>query len=299
MTEAIETRSITQLGRLVAVPANAIVPVQVEGAPAGGVPVEALFGKYLSTAVSYETAAELLADLDHDDRSVALVYADPDPDNSIYWVKDGASGGGAWIKTNIGQGLKGDTGPANSTYSTTAALEAAAVANVSAILAETGKAGTFTIRDYADFMAQVAADTSKLNFIRSTANPAKVWVRNTILSTVIVATESLGEGAWVNVYSSGGNTRVRNASGADPDKFANGFVLDAVANGAAATVTFFGLNAKAVVPAPVPEVWLSDVTPGGNISSPPTNAGSIIQSLGPAIPGLGVFFTFRERVLLS
>lgn len=76
----------------------------------------------------------------------------------------------------------GPAGPANSTYATTAELESADTANVSAILAETGKAGTFTTREYADFTAQVAADTGKVNYIRSVFNPTKVWVRTSILT---------------------------------------------------------------------------------------------------------------------
>ena len=76
----------------------------------------------------------------------------------------------------------GPAGPANSTYATTAELESADTANVSAILAETGKAGTFTTREYADFTAQVAADTGKVNYIRSVFNPTQVWVRTSILT---------------------------------------------------------------------------------------------------------------------
>jgi hypothetical protein len=68
------------------------------------------------------------------------------------------------------------------TYATTAALEAANTTDLSAILAEAGKAGTFTIRDYSSFTAQVTADTGKVNYIRSTSDATKVWVRATILS---------------------------------------------------------------------------------------------------------------------
>jgi hypothetical protein len=45
-----------------------------------------------------------------------------------------------------------------------------------------GQAGTFTIRDYSSFTAQVTADTGKVNYIRSTSDATKVWVRTTILS---------------------------------------------------------------------------------------------------------------------
>lgn len=74
-------------------------------------------------------------------------------------------------------GPAGPTGAANSTYETTTALEGADTTNVSAILSEPGKQGTFTIRPYADFIAQVAADTDKINYIRSGIDDNLVWVR--------------------------------------------------------------------------------------------------------------------------
>lgn len=74
-------------------------------------------------------------------------------------------------------GPAGQSGPANSTYISTAALEGADTTNVSAILSEAGKQGTFTVRPYADFTAQVAADTGKVNYIRSTSDNSLVWVR--------------------------------------------------------------------------------------------------------------------------
>jgi len=76
----------------------------------------------------------------------------------------------------------GPSGPANSTYNTTEELESADVSNVSAILAEVSKVGTFTTRDYVDFTAQVAADSGKVNYIRSVFDATKVWVRTSILS---------------------------------------------------------------------------------------------------------------------
>ena len=90
----------------------------------------------------------------------------------------------------------GPSGPANSSYATTAELESADTANVSAILAEVGKAGTFTTRNYADFTAEVAADTGKVNYIRSAFAPTKVWVRTSILS---VAAGQIGASSGLTV----------------------------------------------------------------------------------------------------
>ncbi|MEJ7933673.1 hypothetical protein WG907_05280 [Sphingobium sp. AN558] len=78
--------------------------------------------------------------------------------------------------------IEGPTGPANSSYATTSDLASALTSNLSAILAEPGKAGTFTVREYADFAEAVAADTEQVNFIRSAGTPSQVWVRTSILS---------------------------------------------------------------------------------------------------------------------
>lgn len=90
----------------------------------------------------------------------------------------------------------GPSGPANSTYQTTAELENSDTANVSAILAEVGKAGTFTTRNYVDFTAEVATDAGKVNYIRSVSNPAIVWVRTSILS---VGASQTGAGSGLTV----------------------------------------------------------------------------------------------------
>ncbi len=107
--------------------------------------------------------------------------------------------GGTVIKTvtDFTPGLTGPSGPANSTYETTAALEDALVSNVSAILAEVGKAGTFTIRNYADFIAEVAADVAKLNYIRSVSSPDRVWVRASMIPEVGAPTVATADGDTV------------------------------------------------------------------------------------------------------
>lgn len=149
--------------------------------------------------------------------SVAPIYADPQgtpfvPANYCVSDNDGMysfyvdSGtydldflyGGQVVKTikDYRPAEVGPTGPANSTYTNTSELENSDVANVSAILSEPGKAGTFTIRNYADFSAQVAADPGKVNYIRSVSDPNQVWVRTTILS---VGAAQTGAGSGLTV----------------------------------------------------------------------------------------------------
>lgn len=114
----------------------------------------------------------------------------------------------------------------------------------------------------------------------------------------IQASESIAQGAFVNIYGSGASTRVRNADATDPAKFANGHAPDAILSGGSGAVFGFGLNASVVVSGPYSEVWLSDVTPGGFMTSPPTTEGHIIQSLGPAMPSIGILFFPQARVIL-
>ena len=113
-----------------------------------------------------------------------------------------------------------------------------------------------------------------------------------------VATENIAAGAFINIYNVSGSTRIRNASALDPLKFANGFAPSAISTSASGLVQLSGLNTAITVTTPASEVWLSDSTPGAFATAAPTASGSIIQSLGPAIPGLGVFFTLQGRVLL-
>lgn len=117
--------------------------------------------------------------------------------------------------------------------------------------------------------------------------------------TTVQASEALVAGDFVNVYSSGGAARVRKASALDPALFANGFVLDDISSGATGGVIFSGVNLATTVGTAASEVWLSDTTPGGWMTTPPSASGSIIQSLGAAVPSVGVFFAPRERSLLS
>lgn len=61
-------------------------------------------------SLTYDTRANLEADLAHEGGTVALVYADLDPANNDLYVKEGASGGGSWEKTGV---LDGDLSPIN------------------------------------------------------------------------------------------------------------------------------------------------------------------------------------------
>jgi len=63
-------------------------------------------------------------------------------------------------------------------------------------------------------------------------------------------------------------------------------------------VQFSGLNTAVTVATPADEVYLSDTTPGGWQTGVPTTSGHIIQPLGPAIEGQGIYFTRRQTIKL-
>ncbi|WP_457348179.1 hypothetical protein [Sphingomonas sp. UYP23] len=125
--------------------------------------------------------------------------------------------------------------------------------------------------------------------------PAALLAAGVLLSSALQsdaqATEALQAGAFVNIFSSGGSLRVRNAIATDPSKSANGFVLAPFASGQVAVVSMLGINSAITVDASaIAGVWLSETVPGGFTTTQPTTPGHIVQSLGQAMPGLGIFF---------
>jgi hypothetical protein len=109
---------------------------------------------------------------------------------------------------------------------------------------------------------------------------------------VIVAGEAISACEFINVYDDSGTAKIRKAIASDPAKFASGFSPLAISNGDPGIVLFFGRNAAVggSVSTPASQVWLSDSVGGGFQTTAPTTAGHIVQSLGPAIPGVGIIF---------
>lgn len=113
----------------------------------------------------------------------------------------------------------------------------------------------------------------------------------------IQASEAIAQHDFINIYNASGSMRIRRADASDPLKFANGFAINAIASGASGLVANTGLNPLTVTTASS-EVWLSDTTPGAITTAAPSTSGHIVQPLGPAIVGMGVFFTPQGRVIL-
>ena len=74
-----ETRTLEQLTPLTSLSPDALTAVQEPGGPLGRVSIKQLLGRLVQTDTAKETRANLLAELDHDEPAVGLVFADPNP----------------------------------------------------------------------------------------------------------------------------------------------------------------------------------------------------------------------------
>ncbi|RRV29664.1 hypothetical protein EGJ23_01630 [Pseudomonas sp. o96-267] len=100
----------------------------------------------------------------------------------------------------------------------------------------------------------------------------------------VVASEDLADGDFVNVYTSGGNARVRKADGGAAKRKAHGFVKVGVLNTETASVTPLGGENDAVAGlTPGTEYFLSTATPGALQSTLPAGSGILRQELGVAV----------------
>lgn len=93
-----ETRTLEQLVPLTSLSPDALTAVQEPGGPVGRVSIKQLLGRLVQTDTAKETRADLLAELDHDEPAVGLVFADPDPAKNGWYRKTGASGTGTWTQ---------------------------------------------------------------------------------------------------------------------------------------------------------------------------------------------------------
>lgn len=104
----------------------------------------------------------------------------------------------------------------------------------------------------------------------------------------VLASEAIAAGDWVNVYNNGGTLNVRKADASAPAKYANGFVLASIANGASGTVYFEGINTA--VTGQTPGEHFLSTTPGTSSTTAPSAAGQIAQSVGHALSATEIEF---------
>lgn len=111
-------------------------------------------------------------------------------------------------------------------------------------------------------------------------------------STTQVQAEALVDlvpGDFVHVFGPSGQMALL-ADAGYASLFANGFVLDSIANGQTGTVYLTGVNSAVTILTSLAQVWLSDTSPGGFLTTAPASPGSLVQALGPAVAGVGITF---------
>lgn len=116
---------------------------------------------------------------------------------------------------------------------------------------------------------------------------------------MIVASETLASGAFVNVFNDAGTAKVRNADATAAGKEADGFVIDGVASGASATVYFEGRNTSQTGLTIGARYYLSAATPGAATLTPPTGTGRVVQYLGRAYSATEIAFEGEDGVILA
>ncbi len=93
-----ESRTISQVPALAAVSPNARMLVSEPGGLEGTVDLKTLFGKFIATDTATATVADLNAQLGYADKSIGLVFSDPDLLKNGWYRKAGAKGAGMWVQ---------------------------------------------------------------------------------------------------------------------------------------------------------------------------------------------------------
>jgi hypothetical protein len=115
---------------------------------------------------------------------------------------------------------------------------------------------------------------------------------------VILASENIGAGKYVNIYDDAGTTKVRLADNSN-SRETHGFLLDAVTSGNNATVYFEGTNNDLSGLTSGARQFLG--TAGGVTATPPTLAGGaqISQLVGTAISTTEIDTDIDDLIVLA
>lgn len=116
---------------------------------------------------------------------------------------------------------------------------------------------------------------------------------------VIVASEAIGAGDFVNIYSNAGVLSIRKADGSTPTKKAHGFVLLAVASAGNGTVYYGNLNTAQTGLTLGSDLFLSATVPGRATTTVPTTSGHIVQQLGVATSATEMLVEIQPTVQLA
>lgn len=117
---------------------------------------------------------------------------------------------------------------------------------------------------------------------------------------IIVASEALSAGDFVNIWEDTGVAKVRKADGSTTGKEAHGFVL-AVVNfpGNATVYRWSQLNNQKTSMTPGVMQYLSITVPGGTQETVPTGAGKTLQKLGVAKSATEMVFMALDPIVLA
>ena len=115
---------------------------------------------------------------------------------------------------------------------------------------------------------------------------------------IVVASEGLSAGNYVNIWDDAGLFKVRKADASTSGKEAHGFVLASVLIGATANVFFEGTNNQVTGQTPG-NVFLSATIAGEGTSTAPTTAGKIVQRIGFAVAANSVNFQSNLSILVA
>ena len=116
-------------------------------------------------------------------------------------------------------------------------------------------------------------------------------------TAVIVASEGLSAGDWVNVWNDAGTAKARKADATSAGKETHGFVLAAFSGAANATVYFEGTNTQ--VSGQTPGAVFLQTTAGTGGATAPSASGNVVQQVGVAVSATAVNFERGAPVVLA
>jgi len=118
---------------------------------------------------------------------------------------------------------------------------------------------------------------------------------------VMLASEALSAGDFVNIWDNAGVRSVRKADASNVARFAEGYVLTSVTNGSSATVILQGTNTAVTGLTIGVRYYLSHTNPGTATTTPPpvTTVNAIVQLLGISVATTSLNFEFDDFILLS
>jgi hypothetical protein len=97
----------------------------------------------------------------------------------------------------------------------------------------------------------------------------------------VVASEALSGGNLINLWLDGATLKMRKADATTAGKEADGYVKDAVLNGASGTAFFDSINTgiSGLTPG---TIYFLDTTAGGVTATAPSATGNVVQEIGKA-----------------